>query len=679
MNQQRIVPVLAWACLSLLGACGGGGGEVNPAVVVPLAGSSPAPANPAPSTPLPAETSLVPDAGPVGAILYADAAPLRVLRPGATWTYRGTVQPQGSAGTDNIVYANKVSITGPDGQAYAQQHTNEFNLGASVYPELRFEGGAWTTGANVEFSGSGSRVSERMAELRSPVRVNDLYGIVERRNVDTGTDFDGDRINETASVAMYSRVVGRESLDLPNRRGLEAVRVDMTMRVRVTTSAARTALPVYESVRSYWYAPGIGVVKQRLEEPNSTAGLPNRVVTEVLENWDGLSEGLGYLPTQTTVAPASSPAAGNALQYASAAVGFDTHAVVAGHQAGTPMANGIMLAQLDARGAMVAARNYAMAELFPGASYVTEPRLVRSGDELRLFARVGQAVGMASLDATGQRILRPAVAMVTDTALYPASDSTSYRVAADGANFWIAWLRTTQEADGRYPRSAMVARVDGNGQMQAPARFVIEPVNADIHDFSMAVDGGRVGLSWYEGNLPSTIRRLATIDTASTALSRGTLDLPPETCLNAGMLGLQPGLAITCWNNTLTSLGGARIGANGQPVLANGTTLAGEAFKAPWLTRVSGGALASGGAGELYVTVGQYAPYWPGEFESGFTTVLRTDSAGGALAAREPVLLARLREPTGQLVSIVKLGNRLLLLGNSVGGQLTTTVVWLEK
>jgi hypothetical protein len=671
MNRQRTLSALALAlaCLCLLAACGGGGGGGGPKDSVPLPPSS-------------VEISLIPAVGVTGEVLYADAAPLRVLRPGATWTYRGTDQPRGAAAPDTITYANKVGFA-TDAQGHVEQSTNLFNEGSDLTGGMRFEGGAWVYGVLIDMMTGSPALAATLAELRSPVRAGDLYGFFERSNIDTGSDLDGDRLNETAQVAVYSRVVAKETLDLPNRSGVEAVRVDMTMRMRLTPTKTRVPTPVYEAVQSTWYAPGIGVVKRRLDEPNSINGLPNRIVTEVLENWDGLTEGLGYAPTRTAAAPASSPVAASALQYPETAVAFDTHVVVTGRLPNTASALGIMLAQLDPQGTMVAARNYAMAELFPGADYVNEARLVRSGDELRLFARVSnRSVAMVALDATGQRVLRPPVTVLTDAASNYDYDRSSYRVVADGPNFWIAWMRITQEADGRYLSSAQVIRVDGNGQPQtaphAGPLMVIEPVAADIHNFSMAVDGKRVGLSWYQGNLPTISRRVVMIDSGSMALSRRTLDLPPEACLGASMVSMQPGLGITCLGNAQAA-GAARFDANGELVLAKGPSLAGETLQAPWLTRVNGGAQVTGGAGELTFVASQYAPYWPGEIDTGFTTVLRTNSAGGALAAREPLLLARIPGGLGTVMSTVQFGNRLLLLSGDRNGNLATTLVWLPK
>lgn len=682
MEHKRFLPGLALACLSLLSACGGGGGDDGPGVVSAAPPPAVTPSPPPSSNPLPppaADGSLLPEPGVAGAVLYADAAPLRVLRSGATWTYRGIDEPGGAGASGSVVYTNKVSFTGSDIQGLAEQNTNLFNDGEDSTSGMRYEGGAYKFSMLVDYLEGSAGLPETVTELRSPVRVNDLYGSVERKNVDIGVDLDGDRLNETASIALYSRVVAREPVDLSNRKGVEAVRVDMTMRVRLTPSTTRVPLPDYEAVQSTWYAPGIGVVKRRLEEPNETKGFPNRVVTEVLENWDGVSEGLGYLPTRTPLAPAASLLAGSVLQYPVDAVGFDTHAVVAAYVPNQPLSTGLVLAQLDTEGSLLAARSYTAGELFPNADYIAEPRLLRSADVLRLVARTGNAtVSMVTLDATGQRIVRPAVVVMNDPMNTNDGDRSSFRVVPDGSGFWYAWLRGEVNDSGQRRTSALVVRMDGDAAPQSAARLVFEPVMADIHNFTMALDGKQLGFSWRQGNGPF-VRRLASFDTASMTVQRHTLDLPEETCRHAYLVNLRPGLAVTCWSTTLSPVSAARLDAAGQPLLATGATLADAAIKAPWLVTTNGSAQVSGGDGELNVVIEQYAPYRPGEIATGFTTIFRTSSAAGSLTAREPVLLARIPSLPSTVDATVQLGNRLLLIGRERNGYLSTTVVWLAK
>ncbi len=152
-----------------------------------------------------------------------------------------------------------------------------------------------------------------------------------------------------------------------------------------------------------------------MEEPNETVGLPNRVVTELLENWDGLTEGLGHTDTVVAASPAGSSLSGAPLQYVVDVVGFDTSAVAIGLIPNQPSNQGLAVAQLDARGKVVAARTYARTDLFPGTDFFREPHAIRVGSEVRIFAQTNnQHLSMVALDATGQRIVRPAVQVVND-------------------------------------------------------------------------------------------------------------------------------------------------------------------------------------------------------------------------------------------------------------------------
>lgn len=430
--KQHCLSALSLACLSFLSACGGGGGgaaaPAQPtATAPPPSAVAPAPTVPAAPTAAP---SLIPEPATAGVVLYNDTGPLRMLTDG-TRTYRGRDDVQGVDATA-ITYSNKVTLTASSASVYAEQNSNLFNGGAAALRSLRVEKGDVLASGLVAFRQGRPGLSENLTELRLPVRADDQFGTFERKNVDIGTDLDGDKINETATVAQYSRVFGNEPVDLPNRLGIVALRVDTRLRVQVTPSVTKVPGPVEETLRSTWYAPGLGIVKQRLEQPNPIAGRPNRVVTEVLEQWDGGSMGLGALPSQVPVAPASASGfAGSRLQFPVAAVGFATHAVVAASVADRPLSRGIVLAQIDARGAIVAARDYTLAELFPGADYMLELRLISLGNILRLTARLDDGtVRMAHLNATGQQIVMAPTNYGASSAGAVDAEGLTYRMMA---------------------------------------------------------------------------------------------------------------------------------------------------------------------------------------------------------------------------------------------------------
>lgn len=668
MALHRVWFVLA--IVATLGGCGGGGGGSGGAPSSGGAGAS------TPTTSAPTATSgLVPATPATGATLYGDAASLRVLRAGAVWTYHGVEKPSGESAVDFNPYTNTVTHAAA-ASGIMESGTHPFKSDPETDP-IRYENGAYVSTNQIAFSENTPAQTVNVIELRSPVKVNDQYVSIDKHIADSGVDLDGDKVNDALDVAVYSTVAGEETVDLPNRRQVKAVHVDMHLRARVTFSKTGTMSSVYDALQSTWYAPGIGIVKSRLEEPNNSVGLPNRVVTEILDNWDGLTEGLGHTPTAVSAAPPDAVLSGPPLQYLIDVVGFDTQAVAVGQIPDQPLRSGLAVAQLDTRGNVVASRSYTLADLFPSAPYYSEPHAVRVGNEVRIFAHTGnQQLSMAALDATGQRILRPAIQVVNDPQLGYDTDLTSYRVASDDAGIWIGWVRSA--SDGQVSNKRLVAQhIDANGQALGPVVVASAPESADISRLSMALDGSRLAFSWMTINLQPSWR-LATLDTAAgTSLSDQVLGLTFDDCRFMATVALQPGLATTCGNGFV--IGAARLDANGNRVLSSGATLLTDVLKAPWLLPLTGspGVYGSNG-GQLTVSVYQNGQFWPeGRSDGTFNTVFQT-SGIGPLAASEPILLARIT-PVVNVRTSVKLGNHLLLVGSDSFGHMNTTVVWLPN
>lgn len=673
MRLDRFLPGATLALLALASGCGGGGAGNAGAVSV----------MPDPVIPPPVSASgLVPQAGTVGATLYADAAALRVVREGAVWTYRGVDQPRGAATAPYEIktYTNTVTHVLAGG-GISEAGSNPLNEGPDTSGPLRFEGGAYNYMVQSALPVGGPSQAFTVTELRSPVRVNDQYVSLDKHLADGGSDLDGDKVNDALDMAVYARVIGEEMLDLPNRRQVKAVRVDMIVRARATYSKTGTASPLYESTQSNWYATGLGIVKTRTEEPNAIdPSIPNRIVTEVLQNWDGLTEGLGDTGWVPGIAPPSSPLAGVALQYALGVVGFDTHAVVVTMIPGQPPAAGIALSQLGPRGNVLAARAYTRAELFPAAQYFREPLLLRIGSELRLLARTDFGVSMVAFDSTGQRILRPAASIMSDPQFGIGVDDISYRVATNGADIWLGWVRLIPTANSVYLRSLAVQHFDAEGQPLGAARAVLDPVEADVGKFSMALSDTRLAVSWRQSGLPPPWR-LVMIDASSgVLLADKTLGSAYEPCTHVNTLALQPGIAMICWDNFSVPIGAARLDAGGEPVLSAGATLRTDALKAPWLTTLYGGATFTGIGGQLTVAAIQQARYWPEDnLESGFTSVFQTSGVSGPMAASEPTLLARIVNTSAHVLFMAQVGNRVLLIGSDGAGKLNSMAVWLPK
>jgi hypothetical protein len=679
MKQHRCLPALTLACLAFLAGCGGGSspsGTGAPQALAPGPGAAP----PAPvvPTPTPAEPTLIPTADTAGIVLYQDVALLRMLSHPGTRTYRGTDDADGFRSTP-FGYTNKVSLAVADGGRYTEQHTNLFNGGASTLGALRIENGAVLAGVQIAFREGGPKLTELLTELRGPVRAGDQFGTFERKNVDIGVDLDGDRINETATVAQYSRVMGNTQLSLSIRENITALRVFTRLMVQVTLSTTKVPGAVQESVRNTWYAPGLGIVRQTLEQPNPVAGKPARFVVEQLEEWDGGTEGLGALPTQVPLAPASTAFAGERLQFPQAVAGFPTHAVVAASIADRQISRGIVLAQIDPRGAIVAARDYALSELFPGADFMLELRLIPHGNFLRMMARLDDGtVRMAHFDATGQQIVRAPTSFGAESPGATDFEGLSYRMTD---SFFLTRLRANVFPDGTPYKAAYVTRVDALGGMLMMPAEVIEPVAAQIHNLTVAEEPGVAGYSWREVTAQGSVRRLATVSLNITpgqpVVRRQTLALPADTCLDAEMVGLQPGLAITCWDPVSGALSAARLDADGNPVLGQNGTVATEGIigAPPSYSRPS----VLGVKGELHVAAVQdrTLPGEPGS--SRFLAVVRTNAGSGRLNGATPVVLARVRDLPGRVRNMVQVGNRLMLIGIDSNFYMSTTPVWLAN
>jgi len=100
-------------------------------------------------------------------------------------------------------------------------------------------------------------------------------------------------------------------------------------------------------------------------------------------------------------------------------------------------------------------------------------------------------------------------------------------------------------------------------------------------------------------------------------------------------------------------------------------------LQAPWLLPIRGNAGVYGGSsGQLIASIGQSGQFWPeGRSDGSFTTLFQT-AGTGPLAASEPMLLARIA-PAVNVQALVRVGNRLLVIGADSAGNMNTTVVWL--
>lgn len=264
----------AVAGLAALAGCGGGGGGDS-------FGSLPPPAT---------TTGLVPAAPTLGAVLVTDAATLRPVANGATWTYAGT-QTDCSTCTP-VAYSTSttqtaVSTNGSTTTA-TESSTNSTNSGPDSYTLKVVRNGAVTQTPTtpLDYTGKGAPGLLPFIELRSPVQVGDQVVVLDQRYTDTTIDADRDGKADTLDVAIYTRIIGQETIAVAGRGTLTAVRLDAWILDRVIYSSNSQPGPTYQTTATAWYVPGLGLVRQTVSGPDST-GTATQTFTEALTSTSG--------------------------------------------------------------------------------------------------------------------------------------------------------------------------------------------------------------------------------------------------------------------------------------------------------------------------------------------------------------------------------------------------------
>lgn len=254
---RRLGGALAMLALVALTACGGGGGDDDG----------------------PQTSGLVPAAPPLGDTLAAQAQTLRPLMPGASWSYAGT-DAGGVAYTSTVTHAAAVvGVTETAG--------NTFNGGSDSVHVAIIDGNVVQPDA-IDFDGDGIADLSNAIELRSPVRVGDQVVFFDRHIANAFSDIDRDGRAESFDYAIYSQVMGNESVALGGELGtVVAVRVDFVTKGRLVLSGGGSPQPVISSTMSTWYAAGLGVVRRRLDDP-AEDGVSRLVSDERLTGYSGL-------------------------------------------------------------------------------------------------------------------------------------------------------------------------------------------------------------------------------------------------------------------------------------------------------------------------------------------------------------------------------------------------------
>jgi len=631
-----------------LGGCGGGGGGGAGG------GGESAPA-PIPAPPAARTSGLVPVAPTTGTVLQTDATTLRVLRPGATWTYSGEDRPDGTSGAV-VAYTNVVvhaqAAAGVTELSSDGLHTGEDSV------NVQATAGVVKSPQSFQPVSTAPPESIDAVELRSPVRTSDQYTLYDRHFDDAGLDLDGDRKNEAFDIAVWSRVIGTEVIDLPNRRAVQTVRVDTTLASRVRFSQTGVYGAVEQVVQSVWYATGVGIVQVQLDQPNRSAGGPRHLTTERLDTWDGLTEGLGSLPLQAAIV-LGGESAGLRLQSPIDAVAFDDHAVVMSLIPNRLAFDGVTLSVIDRSGRVSTSTNqYGIT--VAGTTFMPQ-RLLRAGSELRLLGLADDGLFLLGFDARGQA-LSMGKRILAGGSLHSVGSQWSQSASA-GNRIWLMWMRRYANALSEDVCDLMLQSFDFAGQAQGTPTMLEQNISPGaLQDLRMAAAPDRVVASW----LRQGMQRYVVADASNgEVLAVKDLGVPTQ-YFSLQPLALGPGLALVMGSDTVFG-GVAVVSLNGSydPMRSTSGSLASEIVSQPWMEPVAA-TVAVGHDGRLFLATLDMSG-------SAVLSVSELSWAAGAAATSGSLqLMAHMPLMTYPLA--LPYADRVLMIGTTQEGMVATAV-----
>jgi hypothetical protein len=632
-----------------LAACGGGGGSEGGG------GGGPSP------------SGLMPPAQPLGAILAQDAATLRILRPGATWIYRGAVL---SASSIPVQYTNTVTHAAV-GATVSEQSSDLLGEG-SDNSTLRLDAGTLRTTVSLAEFGVAQPLD--IVLLRSPVQALDRYVHFDQRVSDAVGDLDGDGKREALDLALYSEVKGEETLDLASRRAVRTIRVDTVTLARVRGSAQGVLSDVFRAEQAIWYAPGIGVVRTRADLPSAaTPGARDETVEE-LDYWDGLSQGLGAAPPRPILRAGTQ----TALR------GFPLAAM--------PLGDGALLltridpadltrytlTRLDGSSVSVSSQDVTLdSGAFPGPA----AQLIPLGAQARLLYQGAHGgVSVLGIDASG------APTSLNDQLLVPgpliAPDSGPLFVAASTDNaVWIAWLRQRDPAlEGPFSVDLMVAGFGADGTPVAPAVVLLTQKDSrELATLRLAAAGSRVLITWREGfGQAATVTNYVAMDSGGGVLARRQIadDLFLKPVVTAG------DSLYLCWVvGHAGPVAAVRLDAAYEPLRATAGSLSNELVSPAWagssFSDDSFGCLIDG---ERVALMGSEAAMrWPWESNFGPLASLidvQLSTSAPPAAATVSQRIARFELTNFARAATVALPTRMFTFGEGPMGQTALVMSW---
>jgi hypothetical protein len=663
---------------SVISACGGGGGGGGGS-----AGGGSPPVDPGSS----AGTGLVPAAPLTGASLYANAADLRPLIDGASWQYRGVAKDaDGRTATRYIASIGHKLIGGSLQETERQVFTESTDTSA-----IALSGGSIVSQVKDPL-GVGSNEVVAVTELRSPVRVNDQYTQYERSDVQTGIDIDGDGKADVADVAIYARVIGNESVELPElARSVTAVKVETTALVRMKRSSSGATQPVTTLVQTQWYAAGVGVVRRSLSAVSTTGSVGPLAYDELLFSWDGVTQGLGSQGPTPAWVP-SSPSLLLLPDTLAATTLGDRALVLAGSLQASDR-GALTFGVFDKRGVLQSTRQ------IPGLGdarydFGSLGLFGIDSNAALLVMPVGPGPGRLML----QRVDAGGALLGSSSAVTLATNSGSVPLAWDGQALWIAWLSVgSQLVDSG---KLMLQPFTPDGQSLAAAQVLdIPTVGGQIGSMGLSAAAGRLLVSWARSEGSTVSYRYALVRG-----STGAADVHTLGTVQRSAAGPQPavqpvlgsGIAALQWNGPVFSTTGSGplpdtlprgivLDGNSNPLRSNSGSLDEERLPASWVG--SDAPVLARALGERLVVTSfaflRAAPQLTSPSDFVLTAFVRPGSSPLATAAASATGLAA---ASGTLTNFDQFGlpafvllweDRALIIGNN-SGRTMTQLFWLR-
>jgi hypothetical protein len=471
----------------LLAACGGFSDFSNDDSVVAETTSTSAASSGATTVALGVDAlgqPTVPAASEPGAVLYASATSLRPLADEALWVYRGTRTANGQ----QLHYSSFRQVTAS--AAGFQERVSSPLPNASRIQTLT--PGTEQIGIEQDLILAVGTFIVRGIELKSPVRQGEQVKLAQVQSAPLALDLDGDGKQDLIDVAAWSQVVGNEDVELPElERTVRALRVDTTLVSRTHRSSQAQPDTSQTVVQSTWYAPGVGIVRNSRTQPvASSAGVGAVESDERLQVWDGITTGLGLLPSSPVSVTGGSAAVGPWLGQPFSAVRQGNQAfVLSAASAGN---DALTLSVLSGRGRLehsvehsgLATLNQPRPQLMPLAAGVA---VVRREAGVLLFPDQLENLKLTRFDAKAQRVGK-------DIWLVDSALAGSLQAASDGQTIWVSWV---DPGSPQQPRRLMLQGFDALGDIKTRAHSLDTRGGTEtMTQIAVTAQQGRVMVNW---------------------------------------------------------------------------------------------------------------------------------------------------------------------------------------